>query len=376
MDAVVTDAHVASAVAGVRALGRAGRRVLVLGPCRSAAGLWSRYAAGRAVAPDARSEPATLVGRVADLLAHEDRVVVYPGGEAALTALLDNASALPASVIVPYPSASNGDLRPLRDKQLLTKLADVAGLRSPETLCCALPSQLTGCALEPCIIKPARPGGDRSATLIRSAEERERLLSQADPSEPLLVQEQIRGDLNVVALVMGRDKEVVARFQQRVIRTWPTDAGVSTLAVSTAPDERLLEALASMLADAGYWGLAQVDVLYSERGPVVIDVNPRFYTSLPLALACGVNLPAAWHSVALDETRPRPSEYPRGVVYRWLEGDLTAAIRGSGAALRATGHPPRVGAMWAPDDPVPSALLAVRSITDRARRRLPLAPSR
>ena len=40
-----------------------------------------------------------------------------------------------------------------------------------------------------------------------------------------------------------------------------------------------------MLRRAGYWGLAQLDFVQDSDGPVLIDVNPRYYACLPLALA-------------------------------------------------------------------------------------------
>ena len=55
MDALVTDVHFRSAVAGVRGLGRAGLEVIALGPGRAAAGRWYRYASRRGVAPEVAS---------------------------------------------------------------------------------------------------------------------------------------------------------------------------------------------------------------------------------------------------------------------------------------------------------------------------------
>jgi hypothetical protein len=45
---------------------------------------------------------------------------------------------------------------------------------------------------------------------------------------------------------------------------------------------------------------------------VLIDVNARFSSSLAPALASGVNRPAAWHAVVVDERCRRPKRYPVG----------------------------------------------------------------
>ncbi len=52
-----------------------------------------------------------------------------------------------------------------------------------------------------------------------------------------------------------------------------------------------------MFATVGISGLAQLGFIDSRDGPLLIDVNLRCYTSAPLALACGLNLPGTWHAV-------------------------------------------------------------------------------
>lgn len=122
-----------------------------------------------------------------------------------------------------------------------------------------------------------------------------------------------------------------------------------------------------MLSGSGYWGLAQLQFIDGARGPELIDINPRFYGTLPLACAAGVNLPAAWHAVTLDEPVPPAVSYRVGVTYRWLEADISAALQGVHGRLRA-GARAASGAMWASDDVVPSALLAAHAVTERVNR--------
>jgi len=158
----------------------------------------------------------------------------------------------------------------------------------------------------------------------------------------------------------------VAQFQQVALRTWPPDAGISAVAESVPTDPHLAAGAARMLASVGFGGLAQLQFVEAPGGgPALIDVNPRFYGSLPLALACGVNLPAAWHDVASGRSSGRPSPYPAGVRFRWLEGNLLHASRGPDGRRRnirkafsgGRGHG-RAGAVWASDDVVASAVFA------------------
>src|SRR5918995_4685936 len=64
MDAVVPDAHLNAAVAGIRGLGWAGLRVMAVGPSWTAAGLWSKHTAVRAVSPSVVDDPHGYAGRL------------------------------------------------------------------------------------------------------------------------------------------------------------------------------------------------------------------------------------------------------------------------------------------------------------------------
>ena len=143
---------------------------------------------------------------------------------------------------------------------------------------------------------------------------------------------------------------MIERFCERVLETCRSPPDAVSRSVSVAPDEELVDRVAALLHAAGYWGLAQVDLMGSARGPLLLDVNPRFYGCLPNALRCGAELATRLHAVACgDPPAPRRLAYPAGVTYRWLEADLSAALMaGDWGRLWRRTPAPRVGAMWSP----------------------------
>ena len=366
MRALVTDAHLRSALAGLRGLGRAGVGVLAAAPTRVAPGLWSRYTSGRELVA---RDGAPLGPWLAALAERAGPFVVYPGQEHTIDALLA-ADGLPDGVVVPYPDA--GALAVLRDKRALFELAADSGLGAPATLSEGTARELASSAPRlPFALKPARPGGALPTTrVVESPEQLHGLLAALPPDEPLLVQERASGPLVAIALVTDAEGGLLARFQQEAKRTWPPTAGNSSLAVSVAPDEELVRRAADTLTAAGYSGLAQLQFIQTAGGPQLIDVNPRFYGSLPLALACGVNLPAAWHASLARESTARPGDYRLGVTYRWLEGELMAAVHGSPGVMLRRGRRPRASAVWAGDDPVPGVVAAAAAFGTRLSNRL------
>ena len=369
--ALVTDVHLRSAVAGLRALGAAGTEVLALAPSWLGAGLRSRHARGRAAGPDAVADPAGFAARVGALGAEFGPLVVYPGQEAAIDALLAAPRPLLDKLALPYSSPES--LKAVRDKRSLAELCAGVGLRAPKTLFEGTAAELLeGRISPPFMLKPARPGGTLgSAAPVGFEHELRTRLVGMPPDEPLLVQKCTPGPLTAVALVLDRAGRVVSRFQQEARRTWPPEAGPSSLAVSVPPDEDLVTRSARLLAEAGYSGLAELQFVGNGRSRELIDVNPRFYGSLPLALAAGVNLPAAWHANVTGAPTPSPGHYRVGVTYRWLEADFSAALRGSPRLLLDRARSPRTGSMWASDDPLASVFLAASAAGARIRRRLP-----
>lgn len=342
-----------------------------IAPRRGAAGLWSRYAAWRDVAPDVRHERAGFIARVATLARERGPLIVYPGWNESIDALLDARDELPGEVQLPYGDARS--VRELQDKGALPRHAGEAGLSTPATLIEASAGELLDVRIgAPCVIKPSRSVSALGAThVIDSEHEAQRLLRSVPGDERVLVQERAAGRLAGLAIVIDRRGRVVARHQQEATRTWPPRAGTIAYATSVAPDGDLVEGVARLLRSVGFFGLAQLDFMRAGDRYALIDVNPRFYCTLPLALASGVNLPAAWHATVVDRALPSPGPYRLGVSFRWFQADLSAALRGSPKQLLRRAPAPRSGPMWAGDDPLPGLMLNAEAIAARFRRRLP-----
>jgi predicted ATP-grasp superfamily ATP-dependent carboligase len=370
VDAIVTDTNLRAGVAGVRALAGAGLEVCALAATRRSAGLWSRHADVRALGPTSLEDPGGFVARVGALAAERGPCVVFPSLEETLDPLVAAIDVLPEKAIVPYPGP--GPLHALRDKSALPDLVRDAGLVTPESLGEGTVAELLAAPPPtPCVVKtPGKSPVLPDARVARTADELTALLTSLPPDEQVLVQEHAGGPLVGLALVLDRAGAVVARFQQTADLLWPIGAGGSRRATSVAPDPELVDAGARLLRHAGFWGLAQLQYLSTRRGPALIDVNPRFYGSLPLATAAGVNLPAAWHAVTLGGPPAPETPYRVGVSYRWLEGEIAAAFRGDVRELFDRPPAPRSGAIWASDDPVPSTILAVEAAWARVGRRL------
>lgn len=214
----------------------------------------------------------------------------------------------------------------LLDKDALERRARAAGLEGVPGRVFPSPAAVRAAAQAlsyPLVVKAARAsaqGHKLPATRIDTM----RGLGVLPPDTgALLVQAYRTEPMRSIAGVAWSGR-LVATVHQRYVRTWPISCGTSSYAVSVAADRDLEGRLLHLLD--GYRGIFQAQFV----GPYLIDMNPRVYGSLPLAVAAGVNLPAILcdlvRGAEVEERRGRP-----GVAYRWVEGDLRHvlhAVRG------------------------------------------------
>ena len=136
---------------------------------------------------------------------------------------------------------------------------------------------------------------------------------------------------------VARDGEVIAEVHEEALRTWPADCGPVSYAQTIAPEARARSEQARALIAALEWsGIFNLQFIEAEAGLFLVDVNPRLYTSIGLAVAAGANLPAIWVESLLGG-RPEVAPYRVGVQFR-SEADvrsLTHLFRSGarGAAL-------------------------------------------
>lgn len=303
--------------------------------------------------------------------------VVLPVDDAQVLALSEARASIPA--IVPYPP-HEAMLR-VTDRLEVARAARGAGIAVPETRP-AGDGPITWLDGHRVVVKTrgyASSGSGaaraRIETRVGSPAEAEAWVAEVRDcgGEPLL-QEVVEGHLMSLSTLVDAGGRLVAQMQQVTDATWPATAGVSTRARTVTVDPDLGPRVHRLLTDLGYWGLAQTQFLVPADGvPRLIDLNPRFYGSLALAVGAGLDLPVLWASTAIG-LPVRPAEPRIGVRYHWLEGDVRRALRQRRRGLlRDLGEsvlwaPGAVHGVWSPTDPRPAARALRRTVAGRLPR--------
>jgi predicted ATP-grasp superfamily ATP-dependent carboligase len=360
---IVEDGFQRGSLAACRALGRAGWRVGIGSPEKGFASS-SRYATAWHEVPPPEEDESGFVTGVRRAVEAGGYELVFGAGDGevlALSAARDELGAI-------FPYGPHEDVVRAFDKVALSEVAQRVGLAVPQS---------ASSEEAPVVVKPRRttvhdPDGGQlrlRAEVKATPEEAEARVEYLETvgAEPLL-QRYVEGDLVAQVVVTDRDSRVVAAVQQRASSKTPS--GGTARGETEALDPSVAEGVAALLAELNWFGIAQAQFQVPPGGePVLIDLNGRFYGSMALALAAGLNLPAIWASLATG--RPLPViEPPRiGVRYHWLESDLRRALRersGVAGTLRyALGA--RHG-LWAGHDPGPALRHAGR-LSVRALRR-------
>jgi len=233
------------------------------------------------------------------------------------------------------------------DKSQTLALADSLGVPRPQGVTITSPEELAdlqGQLKFPLVLKPARSIGathsGASHLQVSYAFDANELASgcaHALRFGPVLLQEYFPGVGVGIELIAKRGKILYA-FQHRRMHEVPLTGGGSSLRKSEAVMPQLLEASSQLIAALTWDGVAMVEFKLNPESLEfsLMEINGRFWGSLPLAVASGADFPAMLLDMELtgDVTPSKP--YRNQLYCRLLSRDLhwyEAIVRG-GADVR------------------------------------------
>lgn len=316
---IVDEGRDRASVAAARALTAAGWTVGVASAAPSLAARSSSTAAWHRLART--DEDDVFVEDVEQVVREHGYETALPGWERAVVAM----SARRQGLSFPFGYGGHDGILVATDKWRLLPLAQAAGLAVPRTVLATADSleQLEGAV----VVKPA------SQYLVRISagafEDRRKALEHAQRIERqggrAIAQERLPGRLDAVTLVAGADG-ILSIAQQVAEHLWPRPIGVTARGRTVPVDPALRAAIERLLRALDWRGIAQLQFLTADdEQPRLIDFNPRFYGSLPLAVRAGANHPDTWARLATG--RPvTPSEGRAGARYQWFSRDLRASL--------------------------------------------------
>jgi predicted ATP-grasp superfamily ATP-dependent carboligase len=380
---LITDAGERSMLATSRGLAAAGYGVSAAAFGPLAPGQWSRTCSEALRVTDPRRD---VAGFVADLRRYLERrpcAMLVPGSDFSLLAVSRERDALDGLTrlgLPPHATVERGF-----NREVLAAAAAVAGLSPAVAVRCADVGDAVRAANElgyPVLLKSISTVRDRGAVVAagpntRRVEDEQELRSAVGfYGAAWLVQRVESGRTLSFGGVVARGRLLGAGVSE-YLRTWPPAAGNVSFSVTIEPPPGLERAVAALLEHVGWEGMFELELIETARGELIpIDLNPRPYGSMALAVASGANLPGIWcdwvssrdgesaptggnPAPARSDASPQPALARRGCRYRWEDADLRHLLwqlrrHHFLAAARALRPWPRVvHAYFRASDPIP-----------------------
>jgi len=329
IDAVVTQGWGRIAYNIVRSLGRKGVKVaLGMDEHRGMAAL-SRYTGTTFTHPSFVIHPAEFVRSVRESFIRYKPKVYIPSDQEILA--IARYRDLFDDVNVEIPISSFETLKTLHKKNELTKLASRLGIPTPETIVPRDQKELMEFAQrygDPIVVKRLSSSASRGVFYVDRADlESDSSPVRSIPFGDFLIQEYVKGVGYGVSMLFNHG-QLRAKFTHKRLREKVLTGGISTLRMSTV--NPLLEDYAEqILQHVNFHGVAMAEFKYDEesRQAWLIEVNPRFWGSLALAIQSGVDFPHLLYCLATEGDIAPVLNYKTNVTVRWLLGDAVAKVR-------------------------------------------------
>jgi predicted ATP-grasp superfamily ATP-dependent carboligase len=321
----LTDALLRKTLVTGRALGKQGIKVTIGGSSRLSPAFFSKHCHSKMLYPNPIHKPEAFVEKIVYYLKKHPHDVLLPTDDLTLLLLSEKRQELESIIRVPFPSRNT--LEYGLDKSKATALVSTLGVPLPRTYYPKNAEDVGKIANEtsaPLIIKPKQSSGARGIEYVGDKDLVD-VWNKAHQEYPCpLVQEQIPSGTRYDVCVLMDHARPLASFAQKELRHYPLKDGFSTMQESIHHPE-LIERAVAILKEMGWHGLAEVEFMENPlTGEILfMEVNPRIWASIQLAISCGINFPYLLYQMATGERVQEIHRYETGVRCRWFfPGDV------------------------------------------------------
>lgn len=321
----------ASSTAAIRSIGRHGLETVVVSEHDDPPGFRSRYCDEQVRVPDPVGDMAGYEQALLSLAGREDVDTILPFREADIYALARNREEFAEHVGTPWPDLDT--LRSVQDRIELRDVAAAAGVAMPETRTL---EEWTSWD-RPSVVKPrytvhapeyaaefGTPTPELgSAIYVPAGTEPDFGAITGRMDHVPIAQEFVPTTDEYGFFAQYEEGSPVATFQHRQKRGLKYAGGPSAYRESVSIPE--LEAAGLALLDELDWhGVAMVEFLRNpETGEFeLMEINPRFWSSLPFTVQAGVDFPYLYWLQATGRALPDPPQYRVGIGGHLLRGEV------------------------------------------------------
>ena len=321
---LVTDGRALSSLAIARSLGNAGVEVHVCDSFEPTLSAFSKYVTDQKVHEPVADAPATFADWLVACCRRDGYDLFVPVRDETTLAVAAHRERL--STVTGLFVADRSTIAHLMDKGNCMQAAEELGVPIPKTYYPTTGGdieEIRTAATFPVLIKPRIASGSRGIVRVDDPDTLARQYETVSNTYPdPIIQEFVdhSGGHYSIGTVFDDSAEPVATHVYRETRQYP-DSGGPAIAARTVEREPWIDSVLDLLRAHDWKGPAHMDVLYDPDTETykLIEINPRFWSSLRLTIAAGVDIPYIVYKLAVDGGVPRlEAEYREGLTYRWI----------------------------------------------------------
>lgn len=331
---LVLDGNQFSTLSIVRSLGRKNIQVTVGVIENSHPGIatYSRYCKQLVTYADPLVNPQKFVEDIIAIVSRNSFDLMIPVTENTALPLAKQRAAIEPYCRLALPD--NASLELAIDKNRTFEIAAEENVPVPIGITVNNLSELSGLTRDmqyPVVVKPSRSVAEtshaaRTKLNVQYAFNEQELIEKCSGIlryTPVILQEYFRGD-GVGVEVLASHGEIVLVFQHQRLHEFPLTGGGSTLRQSVAVNPQLLEHSKRLIKRLNWHGVAMLEFKYNATTGQcrLMEINGRFWGSLPLAVAAGADFPYALFSMLASGIVPVDTGYQTGRLNRKLKDDL------------------------------------------------------
>jgi len=328
MKILILDAHSNAALAVLQSLGRAGHDVFLAGSSSDVISWYSKYSKRKYVYPDPLKAKSEFKNWLVDLQRKNCFKYIVPVTDNTIYPLMELRRQFGGykEFVIPCEETFSAAF----EKDVTGEIADKLGINVPasyivvdnnldlesfksfpyfvKAVSSKVWEQDSGCHLEPRFVRDFNELKNAVAKFVRFGN--------------VLIQEHVCGD-GIGIEVLCRSGEVVLVFAHKRIHEYPITGGGSTYRVSIAPPKELMNAAIKILREIKWHGVAMVEFKQKGEDYWLMEINGRFWGSLPLAISVGVDFPVELINMLSNDKYEVPrKDYKLNIYSRKVSSDL------------------------------------------------------
>lgn len=283
--------------------------------------------------PSPEDDPDSFKQAIPELVRQIDADFLLPARDVTTRLVAEMSEMVPDSTGTLLDSPAT--IEQLQDKRACGKLATETGVPTPETY---YPEEagidhIRETADFPVVIKPTNGSGARGIRRVDSpAELAEQYDAATQDGSDHIIQEFVdqSGGHYSIGTVFGHDGTANAVHVYEELRQYP-DSGGPAIHARSIEIEPWVHEMLELLEAVDWTGPAHIDVLFDPDDGTykLLEVNPRLWSSLALAIGSGVDIPKIIIDTANGVGSGELPEYNTEQTYRWvLPNELLWAVDG------------------------------------------------